>query len=139
AFASDPAERRGWRRVESDGELHKWEAAWGQKPHDWPLGDRVFPPSLLDDPDITFVYVTPVGEPTVIEGGLVANVAAGVIGITNVFTASRPAGSTIDTEALLAECLAALTELRPGRPLVSYATERDLVPLITLGFHPLGP
>ena len=116
-------------RVESVAELRAWETAWAQRPRDWSFGDCVFPPALLQDERIAFLFT---GGDAGIRAGLVANYHAGVVGLSNAFARS---GQVSD----LVGCLRLATTLWPGLPLVGYGTGPELEGLERLGFERTGP
>ena len=116
-------------RVGSTAELRAWETAWAQRPRDWSSGDCVFPPALLNDEQIAFMFA---GGEAGIRAGLVANCDAGVVGLSNAFARS---GQVSD----LVGCLALATALWPGVPLVGYGTGAELEGLERLGFERTGP
>jgi hypothetical protein len=117
-------------RVESQEGLLAWEAAWGD-------GDdaglsravRVFPAVLLEDADVAFLAVTD-GHGLV--GGVIANRAAGAVGVTNMFCRRGPERN------LAAACMSAASAWWPGLPLVAYASGGELADLRSLGFRDLG-
>ena len=75
-FALSPEPSPGWRELAPD-ELTAWEQAWsGAEPVSF------FRPSLLDDDAVRVLARFEDGE---IVAGAIANRAAGVIGLTNVF------------------------------------------------------
>ncbi len=115
-------------RVGSAAELRAWETAWAQRPRDWSLGDGVFPPALLRDERIAFVFTS--GDAG-IRAGLVANCHAGVVGLSNAFARS---GQVSD----LVGCLRQATALWSGLPLVGYGTGAELEGLERLGFERTG-
>jgi hypothetical protein len=119
-------------RVGSGAELASWEAAWrdaGMGPPGDPTA-RTFPPVLLDDPDIAFLSVTH-GEDLAV--GLIANRAAGTIGISNLFFGREP-----DWHGA-ARGLVEVSALWPGLPLVTYGSGPELTQLCgTLGFGVTG-
>jgi len=88
----------GWRRVESAAELRAWSLALDAH------GESPFEEALLRDPRIAFLYLEADGQ---IVAGLAANLAAGVVGITNVF--AFPAWAQQLTAAL-----ARVAQLFPG-------------------------
>lgn len=115
--------------VGSVAELDAWETAWAQRPRDWSSGDCVFPPALLRDERIAFLFMR--GDAG-IRAGLVANCDAGVIGLSNAFVRSGQASDLVG-------CLRLATELWPGLPLVGYGTGAELEGLERLGFERTGP
>jgi hypothetical protein len=116
-------------RVVSVAELQAWETAWAQRPADWSSGDCVFPPELLRDERIAFLFVREGAE---IRAGLVANCEAGVVGLSNGFAWSGEASDLVG-------CMRLATELWPGLPLVGYGTGAELEGLERLGFERTGP
>jgi hypothetical protein len=116
-------------RVGSVAELRAWETAWAQRTRDWSFGDCVFPPGLLHEERIAFLFAR--GD-TGIRAGLVANCDAGVVGLSNAFARS---GRVSD----LVGCLRLATALWPGLPLVGYGTGAEIEGLERLGFERTGP
>jgi hypothetical protein len=126
-----PAPAAAGQRVRTEAELRDWEAAWAQRPGDWSFGDSVFPPALLHDERIAFLFTQGGAGMT---AGLVANCDAGAIGISNAFVRS---GQPSD----LAGCLHQATALWPGLPVVGYGTEAQLEVMeqLDLGLERTGP
>lgn len=119
------------RRAGTEAELRDWERAWGQRPQDWSSGGSVFPPALLQDERVPFLFTH--GDDG-IRAGLVANYDAGVVGLSNAFTRS---GQVSD----LVGCLLRATALWPDLPLVGYGTAAQLEGLedLGLGLERIGP
>ncbi|PPK94278.1 hypothetical protein CLV92_108181 [Kineococcus xinjiangensis] len=113
--------------VRDAGELLEWVDAWsggGDEPHP-------FSPALLHEPGVTVLAVREGGR--VVAGG-VLNLAAGAIGLSNVFAVEgTPPG------AAWSGCTAAAAALQPGTPLVGYEHGDDLATALEHGFEPLGP
>ena len=123
---SEPRAGLSWRRLRSVDDLAAWERAWSA---DVPAPERVFLPPLLDDA-ATCVIAVERGETLV--GGVIVHGAAGVAGVTNLFTCGE------DEHAIRDACLAAASACFPAAPLVTYEVDAD-VPLFTrLGFEPVG-
>jgi hypothetical protein len=119
--AATIAEYAPWPRVTDADALHDWQRAWARP--DPPTG--LFPPALLDEPDVIMVG----GE----TDGAVLNRAAGCVGVTNVFT--RAGGLDGAWRAVLATA----AEHFPGLPLVGYETDDALAAAQRNGFIALGP
>ncbi|GGT12423.1 MULTISPECIES: hypothetical protein [Streptomyces] len=115
-----------WSRVGSPAELAQWEAAWGDGE---PAG--LFRPGLLAAGIAFLAGRTGDGR---IAAGAAANEAAGVVGVSNVFTA---AGVPVD-EAW-SGALDRIAALWPGLPVVGYESGEDLEAAARHGFAPLGP
>lgn len=109
--------------VEAADELALWERAWGGMEN----GDRVFPPSLLDDERISFFAVTREGR---IVAGAALNLSNGAIGISNVFLGGD--------EAALAALVEVARRRAPGLPVVGYESGDDRTPFHALGFESIG-
>lgn len=122
----EPRAGLSWRRLRSADDLAAWECAWSAGA---PAPERVFLPPLLDDA-ATFVIAVERGDNFV--GGVIVHGAAGVAGVTNLFTCGEDEHATRDA------CLAAASACFPAAPLVTYEVDAD-VPLFTrLGFEPVG-
>jgi hypothetical protein len=113
-----------WRRVETPALLAAWETAWAGTA----AGPRLFPPALLDDPDIAFLIRETDGA---IQAGAIASRAAGLVGISNRFGPGDHA--TRRQSALASACLF------PGLALVGYAAGDRLAAARAAGFTPIGP
>jgi hypothetical protein len=116
-----------WDAVTDDRGLTRWEMAWAQGGSP---GRRLFRPQLLADPRCAILACHRDGD---LVAGVIAYTAAGVTGISNLFGAKLPAGQ------LEASALRAVTALRPGRPVVSYAHGPDLAAARQSGWQALGP
>lgn len=122
----------GWTRIASPAELLAWEEGW--------LGDArnsdaqgrpaQFPPSLLADPDTAF-FACHRGQELVAGG--IANRAAGVVGVSNVFVRVG------DTDTAWAGLIDAAQAAFPGSPLVGYQRGAALEAATACGFEPIGP
>ncbi|WP_309144520.1 hypothetical protein [Streptomyces sp. BR123] len=115
-----------WSRVADAAELGRWEAAW-----DGERSSGLFHPGLLTG-DIAFLAGRDADGR--IRAGAVANAAAGVVGVSNVFAA----GGAGDDEAW-AGALAGIAELWPELPIVGYESGEDLRTAARHGFTGLGP
>ncbi|MFF9502089.1 hypothetical protein [Streptomyces sp. NPDC014656] len=116
----------GHRPVRTPEALAAWALAWRD-------GDAeeaaLFRPALLDDPTVTVVGgYAPDGR---ILGGAVLSTAAGVTGVSNLFTADGT-----DPAAVWAAALAAAD---PALPVVGYESGDDLTAALAAGFGELGP
>ncbi|MEU6863281.1 hypothetical protein ABZ924_08420 [Streptomyces sp. NPDC046876] len=126
AAAPAPASALSWSRIESARDLDRWEAAW-----DGEESTGLFHPGLLT-PEIAFLAGRS-AEGRIVAGA-VANEAAGVVGVSNVFTQDGVA----DEEAW-SGALAEIASLWPGRAVVGYEAGEDLATALRHGFTPLGP
>jgi hypothetical protein len=113
-------------------QLAAWEAAWrrDQSPAPDELPARMFPETLLADPDIAFLAASRDGQ---IVAGAAANRGGGVVGISNVFYGAEP------PDAVWAATIALLSRLDPDRPLVGYEPAEALGLLQGLCFRALAP
>ncbi|WP_306336618.1 hypothetical protein [Streptomyces sp. KL118A] len=125
--ATDPGRGpAGWRAVEDHERLSAWEAAWSG---DGAEGGPLFRPALLDDGTV-FLADAAHGN---ITAGAVAHLAAGVVGVSNLFTADD------DLDAAWRSCLEATDRLWPGVPVVGYEHGETLAAAVRQGFEPVGP
>ncbi len=122
----------GWTRVKSPAELLAWEESWlGDAGNADASGRPIqFPPSLLGDSDIAFFAAYRGQE--IVAGGI-ANRAAGVVGLSNVFVASA------EPSAVWAGLIDAAQDAFPGLPLISYQRGAALEATTACGFAPVGP
>lgn len=109
-----------WRKVEAEADLAAWEAAWNTD--DDPA--RVFLPALLDDPSVA--VLAGFDADGAVRAGGVANVGAGVLGLSNLFGSRR---GVIQTAAAL----------WPDLDMVGYESGNDLKAMEYHGFSALGP
>jgi len=121
-----------WRRIESVDDLDHWERAWrcaGGIPEDdaW---KRIFPAALLAESDVAVLAAYRGGG---IVAGAMANLAAGYVGLTNIFAAES------DTAGVIAGCVHSASELFSGVPLAGYESGERLKVMKTLGFESIGP
>ena len=112
---------RNWRRITEEQQLAAWESAWRGADASSP---RIFTVGLLKDPRVWLMG----GFDTdgAIRAGAIANEAAGVLGVTNMFGAAG-------------EVLSVFGELRSGLPMVCYAKGDDHRSAEKAGFQVLGP
>ena len=117
-------------RVASREGLVAWEAGW-RGDEGAALGGSlgIFPPLLLKDARVAFVAVSD-GHDLV--GGVIANRAAGVVGVTNMFCRRGP------ERHVAAVCMAEVSALWPGLPVVGYASGEELATLRSLGLKDAG-
>jgi hypothetical protein len=135
------AEGLRWQAVSDAAGLARWEAAWAGD------GDvaGLFRPDLLADPACAILGCYRDGA---LAGGAIAYTAAGVISMSNVFSAGRPDGTlrprTLRPEKLRPEklwrsAMRAVSALRPGLPVVGYEHGEDLAAAREAGGQVLGP
>ncbi len=129
--APDMPDNWTWSVISGAGALARWEAAWAGTPNGSIAdSERIFRPALLETPGVAFLAG--------LRGGRIAAVAAvnrtgEVAGLSNVF-APDEAPATV-----WAGAVALAVRLFPGRPLVGYERDDDLVAARAAGFEPLGP
>jgi hypothetical protein len=117
-----------WRQVESGEDLRRLEAAWsGSDQID--ESSRTFLPNLLPNPDIRFMLALDEDNPV---GGGILNRAAGVVGLSNVFSRGMP------EEALWRGLIAQVAAQFPGLPLVGYEHGKELTTALQAGFETIG-
>ena len=125
-----------WSAVTDDAGLAAWEDTWRGPNDDEGLSGlpRLFQPSLLEDPDISFLAGR-LGDTTVAVA--VANRSddgsGPVVGISNIVLLGD------DPERHRAGIVAATRSAFQGLPMVGYERGDDLRAILTLGFQPLGP
>jgi hypothetical protein len=116
-----------WNTVTDAGELGRWETAWSQ-------GDStqgpLFRPELLADPHCVILAGRRDGD---LAAGIIACIAAGVTGISNLFGAGLPSGQ------LWTSALRAVAALRPHLPIVGYEHGAGLAAARRAGCQTLGP
>ncbi|SEM46083.1 hypothetical protein SAMN05414137_12923 [Streptacidiphilus jiangxiensis] len=122
ARASQPAAGTRWRRVRTEAELQDWERAWDGGVRE------LFRPSLLEDPSVLLLAAPG------LDTGAVLSLGAGVVGVSNLFTADG-----VDPDRAWGECVAAAAAFCPGLTLVGYEHGPDLAVAERAGFTPLGP
>ncbi|MFT4720407.1 MAG: hypothetical protein ACI9SB_001578 [Candidatus Azotimanducaceae bacterium] len=106
--------------VTSAEQLEEWVSAWGETPVEQP----VLLPELMG-PNVQFIFHQSAGR---IDSGLIANMSADAVGITNSF--GCPGG--------IAHCIRYAFERAQGVPVVGYGSDDDLRMLVSLGFKALG-
>ncbi|GAA2477018.1 hypothetical protein GCM10010393_03830 [Streptomyces gobitricini] len=112
-----------WEPVRTAAELAAWETAWSDG---HPMG--LFPPVLLADPATT-VLAGRAPDGRIVAGAVVSHsTAPDVTGVSNLFGTDPWPG-----------CLAAITRLRPGTPVVGYEHGDDLTAALRHGFAATGP
>ncbi|TXS55048.1 hypothetical protein [Streptomyces sp. t39] len=116
-----------WERVTTAGELAGWADAW-----DGGQGlAGLFRPELLRDADTAVLAVRgPSGAPV---AGAVVTADGTAAGISNLFTADG------DLDTAWAGCLAAVSRMWPGVPVVGYEHGEDLAAAVRQGLSPAGP
>jgi hypothetical protein len=110
-----------WSVVETPADLASWAAAHG--------GGDVFRAALLDDPAVR-ILIRHLPDGGI--AGAIANRAAGVVGVSNVFapgTAERAWEGLVDT----------IGAKFPGEAIVGYDTGEHLRAALSEGFRPIGP
>ncbi len=110
-------------------DLARWETAW--KVTSPSPGVRVFPPSILSDPAVTFLAAW---RGTDLVGGAITNLSSGAVGLSNVFTADPQ-----DYVPVLRDLARHAVRSHPERAVVGYGPRSEAVALAPLGFDALGP
>jgi hypothetical protein len=125
----DPTTDTAWSRITEAVELAQWENAWADAcgPDD---GGRTFRNSLIGQPGVAIIAASRNGR---IAGGAVANLAEGVVGLSNVF------GRPEEQEALWPRAVATVCAIFPGMPLVGYEQGAPLMHAKSAGFEALRP
>ncbi|WP_424211071.1 hypothetical protein ACN20G_02650 [Streptomyces sp. BI20] len=141
--------RAGWSRVRTAPELATWERAWrGPEGSDGGAGSEAAPspfrPGLLAHPDVAVLAEhDPEGR---VRAGAVLHHAAGVLGVSNLFTGPgndmedmEGGGAARGERAAWDAVLGWAARHRPGVPLVGYESGDALPPALAAGFRVLGP
>ncbi|MEZ0068669.1 hypothetical protein ABIA32_004703 [Streptacidiphilus sp. MAP12-20] len=121
--ADPPAVAPHWQRIRTAGQLAAWEIGWDGGT------DGLFLPPLLEDPSVLVLAAPDLGA------GAVLSLGAGVVGVSNLFTADE----AVDPARAWHDCLAAASAHCPGLPVVGYESGEDLVAAERAGFTSLGP
>ncbi len=118
-----------WRKVATDEELIVWEKGWAIDDPDAMNQPRQFPPSLLDNPDMSFYYVEEDGKPL---AGVLFNVSGAVVGISNTWE-NKLEGDLWREIGSLAE------SIFPSLALTGYERDGSLEAAMRAGFETAGP
>ena len=124
--ASGPGREDRWRVVRDAAALRDWETAW----LDGEIGPRNFRSALLDRDDVAILAI-PAHDGALTTA--VLNVAAGVVGLSNVVTGEREAAATLSV------ALDAASQLFPGLDVVGYEQGPMLDAAQQVGFEVTGP
>ena len=120
-----------WQQLSSGPELVAWEKAWRDAGgHEDILETPLFPPTLLNEPGVSFLASKSAGN---VMAGAVAYAASGVIGVTNFFSKPGEAASQFSA------CLNSLYATHPTSTAVGYEHEETLAEYAGLNLQPLGP
>ncbi len=117
---------RRWQPVREHRVFTLWEKAW--RGSEGPT--RVLLPEIIEDESVT-VLARRSGDQ--VAAGAVLFHAAGVVGISNVFSVSG------DERRCWTECIGSATELHPGSTLVGYESGAGLRAALGAGFSSTGP
>ena len=116
-------------RVDTCAALVSWEARWKRwSPTD---EDQVFPPSLLEAPDVAFWTLVQQGTPI---GGALTHGHEDTLGLSNVFTNGAAASG-----AHLRDAARHALRVAGARAVVGYGGTSELAALAPLGFEAWGP
>ncbi len=113
--------------VTGDAALLEWEEAWSATS---PSDVRMFKPELLEMADVLFLAEREDGR---IRAGVIANLSAGILGISNLFMPPKHA------RAFVLSAVSVLQERFGGVPIVGYSGGVELQFMQSLGFESLGP
>ena len=116
-----------WTRIRDAGLLEAWEKAWSVGS---PSEQRMFPPAILDDPDIA-IFGREAGNG--FDAGCIANRSERGIGLSNVFSTSEM------TRDLYRQAVDAAFDFADDRPLVGYEQGEMLQISRSVGFESVGP
>jgi len=119
-----------WGRVSDGEQLAQWEHIWAGWTADSTdmRPERVFLPGMLADQNIAFLVAW---RDERICAGVIANLAAGVVGLSNLFVRDE------DAAAVWAGAVTAIAALFPGLDLVGYESGEDLALAQSAGFEPI--
>ncbi|MDH6232505.1 hypothetical protein M2281_003104 [Mesorhizobium soli] len=117
-----------WQLAKSSDDLERWEASWsGNDQTD--ESSRTFLPALLSNPDVRFLLAL---DGDKVLGGGILNRAAGVVGLSNVFSCGMSA------ETLWGGLIDQAAAQFPGLPLVGYERGIELATALQAGFETIG-
>jgi hypothetical protein len=123
--AAGRAGSAGWAAVASEGELERWEVAWGEPPLPRPFFRR----ELLGDTRVMLLARAEGGE---IRGGAIANRGGAVIGLSNLFDVDG------DLESAWSGAATAARAHWGPLPVVGYAGGAALDAARRAGFEAIG-
>jgi hypothetical protein len=116
----------GWERVSTNADLALWERGWnGSSPADM----RVFPPSMLDVPEIGFFGLKKDGR---YEAGCIGNRSADTVGFSNFYAPSQNKTRHLNSAVSMAAAFA------PALPVAGYERGPDLERALKSGFQSAG-
>jgi hypothetical protein len=107
--------------------LVEWEAAWSASS---PNETRMFKPELLVMEDVLLLAERESGQ---VRAGVVANLSAGIVGISNLFVPPKHA------RAFVLSAVSVLQERFGSVPVVGYSGGVELQFMQSVGFESLGP
>ena len=120
------ADATDWVRVTDAAGLTAWERGWSAS--DGPVSTRMFPSSVLDDPNLIFLGLP---SDSGFSAGCIANLSTDCVGISNIFC-SDPA------YPVHAAATRAVADLELGLPIVGYERGTDLDAMLAAGFEAVG-
>lgn len=113
-----------WKIIKTPEELEAWELAWNNNVAE----ERIFLPTLLDDSHVFFLAKY---ENEQIISGTIANIASGVIGLSNVFGNNENDNLYRESSFFIRNNISQL-------PIVGYENEENLKQAKTAGFSGIG-
>ncbi|RRI03587.1 hypothetical protein EH240_09820 [Mesorhizobium tamadayense] len=116
----------GWQRICDADALRAWENAWAS---DNPTDQRVFPPAILDNPDVAFLGRAATDG---FDAGCIVNRSLEVVGLSNVFAKGK------DVETVYQDATSATFTYANDLPLVGYEHDDALRAARIAGFEPIG-
>ena len=124
---SDAASDLHWHRIQSSSDLQNWRSAWNAGAQDDENSPIV--PALLARRDIDILAGSYDGQ---LQAGCILNRSADVVGLSNIFR------SEAAPDDWLASCMAAISRLHPGLPIVGYDSGDMLQAMLGNGFQEIG-
>jgi len=134
-FADDiqPASTNNWVQITTASDLLLWEAAWNANGS--PSSQRQFPDEILSRKDVV-IWGRKVS--TGFDAGVIANVSAECVGLSNCFGKDAyPAAATLCAQ--LADAQENPSAPSKRVPVVGYERGNDLDAAVALGFEATGP
>ena len=115
-----------WQTITTADDLADWHCAWGTNDN----CGGIFLSALLAEENI---HIIAARRDDCIVAGAIANFAADVVGLSNVFVP--------ENEGLIFRrgCVAATSRHFPGVPIVGYEHGHDLTEMLEIGFEEIGP
>ncbi len=121
--------RFDWRRIQTDDALLSWESGWANSDPGAASAPRQFPPSLMEDRDISFFSAYDKNE---MIAGFALSLTDSVVGISNLFCLNQQIAD------IWLDAVRLISGLLPETPIVGYENGEFLECAIGAGFQTCG-